>query len=473
MIQFDPGSFKDPSGSVFFHDRWVCRTLSEQARSDFQSAAAKGLIAKLVDEGLLIESEIVSARDLSLRAADVGDFVLKHPRLSFVSYSYEWSFEMLRDAARTTLLVMDRALAAGFILKDANAFNILFAGNAPLLVDVPSLEPYHEGEIWAGYAQFCRSFLFPLLLSSYRGLDTQGLLRASLGELSADETARLLSGRDYLRRGVLKHVVFQARLERSFAESSTTVKSIATAQAYPKSLLVANVRGLIRLIESLKAPSPSSVWSVYDKTHTYTEADVQTKQTFVQTVLRTGSFSRVVDLGCNIGDYSLLALQSGSSVIALDLDSAAIDRLYRRLTRRTALSPVVGSLLNPSPAMGWALKERRSLLERVRSDAFLALALIHHLRITGGIPLAAIVNLLFEIAPEGIIEWVDKRDAMVTSMLNLRPDVYTDYSWSSFRALVDKVAEFVSIQDTHGGLRRLCHVRLRPSLRIDAELPQL
>jgi hypothetical protein len=154
-------------------------------------------------------------------------------------------------------------------------------------------------------------------------------------------------------------------------------------------------------------------------------------------------------------------LRAGAFVIAIDIDSGAIDRLYRSLSSPAPLSPVVASLLTPTPAMGWGLRERRSLFDRIGSDAFLALALIHHLRITGGVPLAAIVSQLFAIAPEGVIEWVDKDDEMVRAMLSLRPDVYDDYTWPAFEAALREHGDIVAEHSTHGGRRRLCHVRRR------------
>jgi hypothetical protein len=146
-------------------------------------------------------------------------------------------------------------------------------------------------------------------------------------------------------------------------------------------------------------------------------------------------------------------------VFALDSDARAIDRLYRRQSVNGTVCPVVADLLNPSPAQGWALKERGSLLDRARADAFLALALVHHLRITGGVPFGSILDQLFAIAPEGVVEWVDKKDDMVVHLLRLRPDVYDDYTWPTFEALVLKRARILDVQETHGGRRRLCHVR--------------
>ena len=87
------------------------------------------------------------------------------------------------------------------------------------------------------------------------------------------------------------------------------------------------------------------------------------------------------------------------------------------------LTPIVSDLHNPTPAQGWELRERASLLARLKGDFVLALALVHHLRISAGIPLDAIIAFLWIARPSGIIEWVDREDPMVQQMLRLRPDV--------------------------------------------------
>ncbi len=364
MIEFDPGSFKDPAGRVFYHGSSVFRTLSDEAHRAFINARTSGLVADLINQKLLIDTELVSTADAGLPAT-LGQAVLKQRQIPVVTYAYEWSFEMLRDAALVTLRILDRSLAVGFVLKDATAFNILFDGTIPKLVDVPSIEPYREGQIWAGYSQFCRSFLFPLLVSAYRDIDIQPLLRGTLGELPVSDAARLLGPRHWSKPGVLKDVVLQARLDRTFAKATHTVKSTTSTHVYPKPVLVASIRRLLRLIEGLKAPASESQWSAYDTFHTYTDADRQTKLNIVETLADQGKGGRLVDLGCNTGEYSLVATRNGAHVVALDMDSRAIDRLYRKASPAPTLSPVVATLLNPTPAMGWGLRERRSLFERL------------------------------------------------------------------------------------------------------------
>jgi hypothetical protein len=465
MIKYDGGSFKDPAGRVFHHDGWVYRTLSSQAIQNLSAARDCGLTRELISQGLLLDVELVRAEEMKLLSNEVGGFVLRQRRIPFVSYSYEWSFEMLRDAALVTLRILERALAHDMVLKDANAFNILFDGRDPRHIDPPSLEPYEKGHVWAGYAQFCRSFLFPLLLAAYRDVDIRAILRATIGELPVHETARLLRSRDYLRPGVVAHVLAQLSLERSFARASQSVKSAIRPVHYPKAALINNVTRLVSLIERLKPSSAATEWSGYEQSHSYSDEDHATKAAFVRAALGSREGQQVVDLGCNTGTFARIARETGGQVVALDIDSPSIDRLYRRASHGEAISPVVANLLNPTPAMGWGLKERLSLLTRLRSDFFLALALIHHLRIAGGVPLALVLDQLLAVAPEGVIEWVDKSDDMVRHMLALRKDVYEDYTQPTFEALVHERCEIVAVQRTHNGRRGLYHVRRTPVAR--------
>src|SRR3546814_6402146 len=93
---------------------------------------------------------------------------------------------MLRDAALLTLHVLERAIGAGWILKDATPFNIQFVGTRPVFIDTPSFIPRGKGEHWRAYRQFCMLFLYPLLLKVHAGIDFNGPLRADLDGLSPE-----------------------------------------------------------------------------------------------------------------------------------------------------------------------------------------------------------------------------------------------------------------------------------------------
>ena len=132
--------------------------------------------------------------------------VLRHERVPFVSYPYEWSFGMLRDAALLHLELLEAALAEDLVLKDASPYNVQWRGASPVFIDVGSFERLDPGEPWLGYRQFCALFLYPLLLQAYKGVAFQPWLRGSLEGISPEQFRSLMSARDLLRRGVLTHV---------------------------------------------------------------------------------------------------------------------------------------------------------------------------------------------------------------------------------------------------------------------------
>src|SRR5262245_25771179 len=103
MTRFDPASFRDPSGRLFRHSGSLYRTCSVEALNAYTRARESGLLDQLEASGRLVPTTVVSAEAEGLSPADVGPHVLKQPELPVVSYSYEWSFSMLRDAARLTL----------------------------------------------------------------------------------------------------------------------------------------------------------------------------------------------------------------------------------------------------------------------------------------------------------------------------------------------------------------------------------
>jgi SAM-dependent methyltransferase len=454
MIRFDPASFRDPSGRLFRHAGAIYRTCGPQARATLDDARTRHLLDALERQGLFVPSELKSSIGEGLDPDLVGEWVVRQPELPLVTYSYEWSFSMLRDAALTTLAALEVSLAHGFLLKDATSFNVLFEGTVPRLVDIHSLEPRAEGTLWAGYAQFCRAFLFPLFLMAYDGIDPRPSLVAGLGEIPVTDVARALRWRDRFKPGVLVNVTMQAQLERRFAARAEDVGKAGAGVKYPESAIRNQVHRLKRVIEKLPLPRGDN-WTAYTETHTYDAAAVQAKEQFVRRALTEQRPGVVLDLGTNTGQYARLARGADARVIAVDVSSPCVDAVYRQAAGDTHLSAVVADLTRPTPAIGWRLFERRGLLDRLRGDFVMALALIHHLRITGGIPLVEAIDLLTTLAPAGVIEWVGRDDSMVRRLLALRPDVYDDYTKDKFVRLLESRARIVQVQELPGGQRTL------------------
>jgi hypothetical protein len=121
--------------------------------------------------------------------------VLEHERLPFVSYPYEWSFEMLRDAALLQLDLVLAGLDEGIGLKDASAYNVQWKGASPGSSTWPRSSAPKAAV--GGYRQFCQ-MPSSLLLQAYRDVPFQ---RGCAGTSTAwtPKSANLLSTRDYLR----------------------------------------------------------------------------------------------------------------------------------------------------------------------------------------------------------------------------------------------------------------------------------
>jgi hypothetical protein len=435
-VTFLPASFRDPDARVLESDGTrILRALSPRAVAERDAVEQGGLLRDLVAAGLVVESE---------RVADVAPpegfaAVVASRRLAFPSYPYEWSFEMLRDAALLTLDVLGRALERGATLKDASAYNVLFDGARPLFIDVASLVPHEDGTPWLGYGQFCDHFVAPLMLEAYRGVPFQPFLRGSLEGLSiGGQLSPLLGWRDWLRPGVLTHVKLRALLDRRTHDLATDARREVRRVSLPRHAVLANVRGLRTLLGRLASRAPS-VWAGYEEANTYDEALAARKEAFVAAAAERATGTTLAwDVGANTGRYARVLARRFATVVAMDADAGAVDRLYRG-ARGTpeghALLPLVVDAMNPSPAQGWRGTERATLAARGRPELALYLALVHHLCLGRGVPLGGFLDLVRESSPLAVVEFVSREDAMSQRLLATKLEQHAGYDVDSFRAL--------------------------------------
>lgn len=463
-VRAEPGSFRDRDGQVFYEHGHVYRGLSASALEDWKALEQSALVPGMFDRGHLIPTRLIDPVDhwpADLTARWSG--FLLHDRVPVVSYPYEWSFGMLKDAALLTLDILQRALDAGLTLKDATAYNVQWRGASPVFVDIPSLQRQRPGEPWAGYRQFCEMFLAPLILQSYKDVAFHSWLRGSLDGIPIDDLARLMSSRDLFRSGVLKHVYLQSRLQSGYADSNRDVKSELKESGFNTELIKANVRGLAKLVEGLEWKQARSEWSDYAEGHSYNASDYARKQEFVRAAVRDRHRDVVWDVGCNTGDFSRVAAVHADQVLAMDADHLAIERLYQELKAGGPgnILPLVNNLANPSPAIGWDLRERTPLIERGKPDLILNLALIHHIVIGANVPVSAFLSWLTGTGADVVVEFVTREDEMVQKLLRNKLDNYDDYNLESFEQQFEKLYEVVSREELKSGKRVIFFGRLR------------
>ncbi len=459
----EPGSFRDRNGTVFYRDGRVFRSLSPRAFANWRQLAKAPFFEARRAEGTIVDTRLADPAGLAGMPEAAG--ILEHARVPFVSYPYEWTFGMLKDAALLQLDLLKDALEEGMILKDSTPYNIQWQGARPVFIDIPSFEPLAPGQAWVGYRQFCELYLYPLMLRAYKDVDYRPWLRGRIDGIPAEEMRGLMSARDMLRPGVLLHVAAQSALQRRYSGNGTRDVRGSLAQAgFDKSLIEANVAKLSRLVSGLSPPSGRSAWSGYETNHSYAPEEAEQKADFVRRAAASGHWRLAWDLGCNTGTYSRIAAKHSDCVVAMDGDWRAVETLYQRQRAdgSDAILPLVVNLADASPGQGWQGRERKSLADRGRPDLTLCLALIHHVVISANIPLAEFLGWLADLDTAVVIEFVDRDDEMVKTLLANREDQYDDYRPDVFRALLESRFRIEDEASLKGGKRHIYFARPRP-----------
>jgi hypothetical protein len=459
----EAGSFRDHDSRVFLTPEGVFRVLSADGLADWQALAATPLWRELQEAGLVVATEPAELDALPGLLASEAAGALRHERVPFVSYPYEWPFSMLKDAALLQLELSRRALRADLTLKDASPYNVQWRGSVPVFIDVGSFERARPGEPWAGYRQFCMLFLYPLMLQAYKDLPYHAALRGSLDGIAPHDARALLAGERF-RKGVLSNVLLHARLEDRYAGvEGREVKQDMRRAGFGKEVLDATLRKLEKVVRGLEWKPGETVWTGYAGDNTYDGAAADRKVRFVREAAARRHSRLTWDVGCNEGAYARIAAEHADLVVALDADHATVDALYRRLReeRRTDVLPLVMSVTDPSPDLGWRGLERASLERRGTPELALCLAVVHHVCITGNVPVPELLEWLRSLDTALVIEFPDRADPMVGRLLSGKRDgANPGYEKASFeRALEERFT--VERSEAVSGTRTLYEARPR------------
>jgi SAM-dependent methyltransferase len=424
------GSFRDPSGYVFEQDGRVFRAINAECFAILASLTQDGWLANKPWANAVVSTRVVPAEDpvhatLASQHPDYGNF-LEHERVETITYPYEWTYSMLADAARLTLALQLALLERQLSLKDGTAYNIQFVRGRPIFIDVASIETPHRLDLWYALGQFQRMFLLPLLLCRYRGWDFRSYFVANLDGRNYEQVGRSF-GWGRWRPGLILDVALPLLFERKAGRNGAAKQRQFHQSGQDPLAQKLNLQRLQRKIDALaRGYSPRSDWANYARTCTYDDGAESAKKKLVAEWLGAMPARRVLDAGCNTGDYSYVAAETGAAVMAADADHDAVETLYRRLKEKpAAITPIVLDLANPSPAIGYLNEERPAFLDRVEADCVLALALIHHLLVSANLSLTAISNLFHRLTRRDLIlEFVPLEDPMFQRLLQFRVNLF-------------------------------------------------
>ncbi len=453
-ITHHPSSYRDPSGFIFEKDGTIYRQVNKSFKEHFDHFIESGCYKHLIEKGLLIPYEQVNQ---NLTGDSNCYRTLKPEKISFISYPFEWSFDMLKDAALLTLQIAREALGYEMILKDATPYNIQWYKGRFIFIDTLSFEKYNETP-WVCYRQFCESFLGPLLLMHY---SKQSLQQLQLAWPEGIPLAVIKSILPWRSRFFL-HTYLHIHLHADIAGKSKSKNE--TAKTFSKQKLLNLISSLEILIRKLKLPDQKSTWSGYYEEASQRSDYLEVKKNIInQWLNEIPAVKTAADMGANDGVFSSLLAEKAIPVIAADFDPYCINNLYTsiKISKERNIQPVLIDLSNPSPAIGINNEERNSFISRLDADLILALAVIHHLAIGKNIPLKKVAELFHKAGKYLIIEFVPKEDDKIKLMLRSKQDIYFNYTEDEFIHAFEEYFFIVKKQQITGSLRTLYLMKKR------------
>lgn len=434
---------RDPQASLILGTDWVIRRLQKELPA--LHPLHSPLAAKWVADGWLMPYEWVDEQQLS------------SPRIPFVSSPEEWCDAQLYAAAQLTLNLLESANAAGADLKDASAWNVIFDGCRPVFCDLTSLEPLQTHAWWAA-GQFVRHFVSPLWLARTTGLQARDVFRMSRDGAMPELVRDTLGWKRFLSR--CWPLVAQAK---GRVDASKVKAAHAGTPSY-RQQLISSLRWMLMGVKP--ATEHRTTWGQYitQRDH-YTTTALDAKRQEVAQWLQQLKPSWTLDLGCNSGEFSKLALDAGSRVIALDGDHDAVQAMYRQHAGCPNINPVLASLDDVHTGRGWAGQEHAGLVQRLTAcaDMVLMLALIHHLSIAAAVKLELVARFAACCTRRWlVVEWLEPTDPQVQQLCAQRRRHAQEFNLAMQRqAFLD--AGFVVLQEVAlpGGQRYLALLERR------------
>ncbi|WP_194850108.1 class I SAM-dependent methyltransferase [Nonlabens antarcticus] len=421
-------SYRDPSGFIFKENEIIKRQINPIFFEEYQAAVDAGIYTSLFEKGWLVRHKETYR--------DSFKIILLPEQIPFITYPYEWSFSQYKHAAQLTLRIQMFLLSKGFTLKDASAFNVTFYNGKAIFIDTLSIERYKPSEPWRALQQFEMHFFSVLLLSQKYGANYLKTLSSEINGKSLKETSKLLDWKTKFHPVIYPNIHLMAKGNSEQRRGGSTEKIPKISKASQLKILTV----LESHISSMSISEPTEWAEYYDQTN-YDPASFDVKKQLIRSWSTEINATKAIDLGGNDGTFSRELPESVNQIIVTDIDQAAIDHCYKtELTsqNKSRIIPMVCDLMQPSPALGFANEERESFICRVQNmqpDLSLALALIHHITLTGNVPFEMSAAFFTSLSEYLIIEFPDRKDSWVQFILDSKRDarhLFEGYGISAF-----------------------------------------
>ncbi|MDH7913184.1 class I SAM-dependent methyltransferase [Winogradskyella sp. SYSU M77433] len=414
-----PSSFRDPSGYILLGENEIKRVINPVYFKQYYALKETGFYDKLIKNELMVShEEVFSSKE---------KIILKATKVPFVTYPYEWSFNMYKEAALLTLKLQKFSLEHGFSLKDASAFNVTFHNGKAVFIDTLSFDFYQENSPWRAYKQFITHFFGPLLLAHYHGAQQLKQMQTFLEGIPVKTLSSLLPTRTKLNPLLYSNIHLLAKSEDKHNENYEG--EVKNAELSKKGQLNI-IKSLYGFIKKLELKEKSEWGNYYSKTN-YSDDAFNTKSEIINDWVEGITPNTLIDIGGNDGTFVRKIKTSLDVALVSDIDNNAVDANYKimKLNKEQNMLPLILDVLSPSPAIGLNNEERDSFIKRIGEfspDVTLALAVIHHISLSGNVPFERSADFFARFSKNLIIEFPKREDSWVQRLLNNKAD-FKDY----------------------------------------------
>lgn len=413
----------------------VYRAVSSEIKHRYERLRDLGVLRRSISKGYLIETKGLPKVKWP-KAMENASYVLEHEAIPHISFPYEWSFNQLKAAALHHLDFQLTLLAQGCVLEETSAYNIQFIGKNPIFIDMLAIDFYKEGQAWEGHKQFCQQFLNPLLLRSIKGITHNAWYQGAPDGIPTKDVASLLSLTDKLSWNVFSQIIRQVKAEQKVSipvEEEKTQgkdKKVLSKSAY-KGLLF-QLRNWIAKLTPKDPPEKDA--SDYMAKNAYRYEEIMLKKKIVSKFTNKIQPSKVIEVGCNVGEFSLSALEGGAEyVVGYDADYNAVDLAYTRAQEESAaFLPLWLDAAATGGRLGWHHSDKYALKEKSCAEAALCLDYIHQLMLVKNVSLGGAIEWILRQAPKGLIEFIPETDDAIKSVVRTREDLFADYNEKEF-----------------------------------------
>ncbi|OGL45159.1 MAG: hypothetical protein A2161_07265 [Candidatus Schekmanbacteria bacterium RBG_13_48_7] len=451
-IDFEPSSYVDNQGFVFYYDDKVLRCIYSDAKTLFQ-----GLLKENILEDWSQRFNLVPTRSSQYRIAGKEDcLIVEHDRIWPTSYCTEWCPSMLYDAAHLTINFALELADHELILQDAYPWNILFCGSEPVFIDLTSIAPVDPVLLWPAHEQFEAFFIRPIILSELgKGKVARAMLRDYINGISLEEYYKFLGPIHRLRHpGLILSVLINKRLQRSAVLKDRLRKmSEKIIRTVPTDVRKRFLKKLSRRLNIFKKTKSADAWTRYYK-NIDKKFDKAVKRETVSNIIRRIKPETLLDIGCNTGIFSIEAAQCGAKVVSIDTSESCVEELYCTASQKKLhITPLIADIVNPTPAYGFLGRQFPGLLDRIGCEMVLFLGMMHHAHVTGRQSIMRISELLNIVTQKYLLfEYIDIKDANMPHLPQRRK---IEYSIETIKKALEKYFENIEDYPSDRQTRRL------------------